>query len=111
MYRFEASGPGGREGRGWFSRCINKAPVGCKEYRNLRDEQGVVAHTFNPSTWEAEAGRFRSSRPAWSKSEFQDSQDYTEKPCLEKPKNKQTNKRTPPPKKKFEGHAIVLTRK
>jgi hypothetical protein len=27
---------------------------------------GVVAHTFNPSTWEAEAGRFLSSRPAWS---------------------------------------------
>jgi hypothetical protein len=26
----------------------------------------VVAHTFNPSTWEAEAGRFLSSRPAWS---------------------------------------------
>jgi hypothetical protein len=27
---------------------------------------GVVEHTFNPSTWEAEAGRFLSSRPAWS---------------------------------------------
>jgi hypothetical protein len=27
---------------------------------------GVVAHTFNPSTWEAEAGGFLSSRPAWS---------------------------------------------
>jgi hypothetical protein len=26
----------------------------------------VVAHSFNPSTWEAEAGRFLSSRPAWS---------------------------------------------
>jgi hypothetical protein len=25
----------------------------------------VVAHTFNPSTWEAEAERFLSSRPAW----------------------------------------------
>jgi hypothetical protein len=28
--------------------------------------QAVVVHTFNPSTWEAEAGRFLSSRPAWS---------------------------------------------
>jgi hypothetical protein len=28
--------------------------------------QGMVAHTFNPSTWEAEAGRFLSLRPAWS---------------------------------------------
>jgi hypothetical protein len=49
---------------------------------------GVVAHTFNPSTREAEAGGFLSSRPAWSKSEFQDSQGYTEKPRLEKNKQK-----------------------
>jgi hypothetical protein len=42
-----------------------------------------VAHTFNPSTWEAEAGGFLSSRPAWS-TEFQDSQGYTKKPCLKK---------------------------
>jgi major histocompatibility complex class I len=28
--------------------------------------QGVVAHTFNPSTWEAETGEILSSRPAWS---------------------------------------------
>jgi hypothetical protein len=27
---------------------------------------GVVAHTSSPSTWEAEAGRFLSSRPTWS---------------------------------------------
>jgi hypothetical protein len=27
---------------------------------------GMMAHTFNPSTWEAEAGRFLSLRPAWS---------------------------------------------
>jgi hypothetical protein len=26
----------------------------------------VVVHVFNPSTWEAEAGRFLSSRPACS---------------------------------------------
>jgi hypothetical protein len=26
----------------------------------------VVAHTLNPSTWEAEAGGSLSSRPAWS---------------------------------------------
>jgi hypothetical protein len=26
----------------------------------------VVAHAFNPSTWEAEASGFLSSRPAWS---------------------------------------------
>jgi hypothetical protein len=28
--------------------------------------QAVVVHTFNPSAWEAEAGRFLSLRPAWS---------------------------------------------
>jgi hypothetical protein len=50
----------------------------------------VVAHTFNPSTWEAEAGGFQ-GQPGLQ-SEFQDSQGYTEKPCLEKPKP-QTNKK------------------
>jgi hypothetical protein len=29
-------------------------------------DPGVVAHAFNPSTREAEAGGFLSSRPAWS---------------------------------------------
>jgi hypothetical protein len=31
-----------------------------------KTKPGVVAHVFNPSTWEAEAGGFLSSRPAWS---------------------------------------------
>jgi hypothetical protein len=41
-----------------------------KEQRELKIENpektpgAVVAHAFNPSTWEAEAGRFLSSRPA-----------------------------------------------
>jgi hypothetical protein len=45
--------------------------------------QCPVVHTFNPSTWEAEAGQ------PGLQSEFQDSQGYTEKPCLEKNKTKQ----------------------
>jgi hypothetical protein len=49
-----------------------------------------VVHAFNPSTWEAEAGGFLSSRPAWSTSEFRDSQGYTEKPCLKKTKTNKT---------------------
>jgi hypothetical protein len=32
----------------------------------LKASQAVVARTFNPSTWETEAGGFLSSRPAWS---------------------------------------------
>jgi hypothetical protein len=34
--------------------------------KNLQIEPGLVVHTFNPSTWEAEAGGFLSLRPAWS---------------------------------------------
>jgi hypothetical protein len=51
----------------------------------------MVAHTFSPSTWEAEASGFLSSRPAWS---TKDSQGYTEKLCLEKPKKKKKKKST-----------------
>jgi hypothetical protein len=35
-------------------------------YNKVNTQLGVVAHTFNPSTWEAEAGRFLSLRPAWT---------------------------------------------
>jgi hypothetical protein len=44
---------------------------------------GVVMHTFSPITWEAEAGRslWVQSQPGLQ-SEFQNSQGYTEKPCL-----------------------------
>jgi hypothetical protein len=34
--------------------------------REYPSQLGVVAHAFNPSTREAEAGGFLSSRPAWS---------------------------------------------
>jgi hypothetical protein len=33
---------------------------------NYALSRAVVAHDFNPSTWEAETGGFLSSRPAWS---------------------------------------------
>ena len=52
----------------------------------------VVKFAFNPSTWEAEAGRFLSLRLAWSTKWVPGRPGYTEKPCLEKETNKQTNK-------------------
>jgi hypothetical protein len=52
----------------------------------------VVVHAFNPSTWEAEAGGFLSSRPVWS-TEWIPARRYRE--TLSR-KNKQTNKQTKP---------------
>jgi hypothetical protein len=56
----------------------------------------VVAHVFDPSTWEAEAGRVLSSRPTWS-SEWVLGQSGLYRETLSR--NKQTNKKTTPPKK------------
>jgi hypothetical protein len=53
---------------------------------------GMVVHTFNPSTWEAEAGDFWVRGQPRLQSEFQDSQGYTEKPCLEKQNKTKQNK-------------------
>jgi hypothetical protein len=52
---------------------------------------GMVPYTFNPSTWEAEAGQSLSLKLPWS-TEFLNSQDYTEKSCLKKKKNKKKQK-------------------
>jgi hypothetical protein len=57
----------------------------------LCSSQAVVVHAFNPSTWEAEAGRFLSSRPTWSTESVPGQPGYTERPCLKK-QNK-TNKK------------------
>jgi hypothetical protein len=42
---------------------LRRRMKGCRWEVTIR---AVVVHTFNPSTWEAEAGGFLSSRPAWS---------------------------------------------
>jgi hypothetical protein len=54
-----AEGPG--DGVGWGGKCWSVVT-----YINAKFCQVVVAHAFNPSTWEAEAGGFLSSRPVWS---------------------------------------------
>jgi hypothetical protein len=50
---------------------------------------GVVAHAFNPSIWEAEAGGFLSSRPDKVSSR---TARVIEKPCLENQKKKEPRK-------------------
>jgi hypothetical protein len=37
-----------------------------KNKQTKKNKPGMVVHSFNLSTQEAEAGRFLSSRPAWS---------------------------------------------
>jgi hypothetical protein len=47
------------------STCVmapNLLLIGCVK---ITFGQAMVIHTFNPSTWEAEAGRFFILRPAW----------------------------------------------
>lgn len=45
----------------------------------------MVAYTFKSSTCEAETGRSLSGGLTNLQSEFQDSHDYTNKPCLNLP--------------------------
>ena len=64
-------------------------------YTFIKTQQllGMVAHSFNPIIWKAEAGR---SLGVWSQtglhSKFQESQNYVQKPCLKKNKNKTKQK-------------------
>ncbi|GAB1295987.1 hypothetical protein 2 [Apodemus speciosus] len=51
----------------WKSLFIDTVASDAKSLLNKEEFcRAVVAHAFNPSTWEAEAGRFLSSRSAWS---------------------------------------------
>jgi hypothetical protein len=49
-------------------------------------------HAFNASTWEQRQTDFRVQGLPGLQSEFQDSQCYTEKPCLQKTKQTKQNK-------------------
>jgi hypothetical protein len=66
---WEEWGTHGMGDRGWEIDWINSALSQNAEGRaliqNSESMPGVVAHAFNPSTWEAEAGGFLSSRPVW----------------------------------------------
>ena len=54
-------------------------------------QPGVVVHDFNPSTREAEAGGFLSSRPAWSYRVSSRTSRTTQRNLVSKNKTKQYN--------------------
>jgi hypothetical protein len=55
--------------------------------------QAVVAHAFNPSTWrQRQADLWVQGQPGLQ-SEFQETQGFTEKPCLKKQKEKRKERK------------------
>jgi hypothetical protein len=55
LWQFQSSNPGLVHARQVFYLAVTEM-----------SHPGMVTHAFNPSTQEAEAGGFLSSRPAWS---------------------------------------------
>nr|AAR87792.1 unknown [Mus musculus] len=52
-----------------MSRVTETSPIWTRTIKNVHSlSRALVAHAFNPSTWEAEAGRFLNSRPSWARS-------------------------------------------
>jgi hypothetical protein len=68
--------------------------------------RAVVAHAFNPSTWEAEAGRFRSSRPAWSTERVPGQPGLYRETLSRKKKNKKQKNTTTTTKKIMVGQPV-----
>jgi hypothetical protein len=78
----------------------NKTKKKCNKNNVLRKKwPGVVAHAFNPSTREAEAGGFLSSRPAWS-TEWVPGQPGLHRETLSQKKTKKNKKKKQKKKKK-----------
>jgi hypothetical protein len=48
-----------------FEACLDQNET-LSQNTNKKSQVLVAPHAFNPSPWEAEAGGFLSSRPAWS---------------------------------------------
>jgi hypothetical protein len=64
----------------------------------------VVAHAFNPSTREAEAGGFLSSRPAWSTECVPGQPGLHRETLSQKPKKKKKKKKKKKSKNKIVRH-------
>jgi hypothetical protein len=69
----------------------------------------VVVHTFNPCTWEAEAGGFLSSRPAWSTDCSGTARVTQRNPVSEKKNNNKQNKQTNKQKNSAHLEMVILT--
>jgi hypothetical protein len=70
----------------------------------------MVAHTFNPSTREAEAGGFLSLRPAWSTEWVPGQPGLQRNPVSKKQKKKQTNKKKQQKKENQKTYSSNYTR-
>lgn len=55
---------------------------------SIKDQETKLLHTFNPSAKEAETRGSLSLKPAWSRSEFQDSQGLYSETLTWKPKQR-----------------------
>jgi hypothetical protein len=85
---------GGKGGEGRERECL--CVLWCMSVRaTLRP--GVLMHAFNPSTWEAEAGGFLSSGPAWS-TEWVPGQPGLHRETLSREKKKKKKKKNKNPK-------------
>ena len=62
-------------------------------HKRKQSSREVVAHAFNASTWEAEAGGFLSSRPAWS-TKWVPGQPGLYRETLSRKKNKNKQKKS-----------------
>jgi hypothetical protein len=86
--------------------------------KNRSPSQVVVAYTFNPSTCEAEAGRFLSLRPAWSTEWVLGQPGLYRETLSQKTKTNRQNKnknnkkkiKQPPPQKKPGAHTSYFKR-
>jgi hypothetical protein len=73
-------------------------------FRKVQASWAMLAHAFNPSTWEAEADGFLSSRPAWSTKRVPEQPGLYRETLSQKQKQK-TNKQ----KQKRAGLPVIST--
>jgi hypothetical protein len=68
---------------------------------------GMVAHAFNPKLGRQRQANFWVRGQPGLQSEFQDSQDYTEKPCLDKKQKQKTKQNKKASEKETSEHLWI----